>query len=254
MSKKEKTMNQKPLQLQLLSDLHYEFHQDGGKEFTKSLDPTDIDVLAIAGDLDICRNIENSLTLLCNRYRHSQIVWTMGNHLFYHSNKEKVRAAINRAKIANPNLHVLDNSTTTIKGQRFIGCTLWFPDQPDNYLHERYLNDFHVIKDFRTWNYQANKWSVDYLNKNVKSSDIVVTHHMPTMSAVHPQYRDSNLNRFFVCPMDYIINKSRPSHWIFGHSHCSFNAIYGETQLICNPLGYPHEGNPDFDPHLVIEV
>ena len=242
-----------PVSVQILSDTHYEFMADHGRSFTRDLDPTGVDVLVIAGDLDICNNIENSLALLCNRYRHQQIVYILGNHELYHGSREKVRAAIRRAKIANPNLHVLENSTTTIKGQRFIGCTLWFPDQPDNYLHERYLNDFHVIENFRTWNYQANAWSVDYLNKNVRSSDIVVTHHMPSMACVNSQYKDSNLNRFFVSPMDDLITKSKCRAWIFGHTHSSFNAMYENTRLICNPADY-NVNNKNFDSHLIIEV
>ena len=36
------------MRVQVLSDLHFEFHRDGGEEFVRLLDPTDVDVLVVA--------------------------------------------------------------------------------------------------------------------------------------------------------------------------------------------------------------
>ena len=39
------------MNVQLLSDLHIEFHQDRGAAWIDALDPTDVDVLILAGDI-----------------------------------------------------------------------------------------------------------------------------------------------------------------------------------------------------------
>ena len=45
------------MRLQLLSDLHFEFHRDGGRSFVDSLDPGGIDVLVLAGDIAVGERI-----------------------------------------------------------------------------------------------------------------------------------------------------------------------------------------------------
>ena len=39
------------MKIQLLSDLHIEFHQDRGAAWIDTLDSTDVDVLILAGDI-----------------------------------------------------------------------------------------------------------------------------------------------------------------------------------------------------------
>ncbi|HMJ29831.1 MAG TPA: metallophosphoesterase [Xanthobacteraceae bacterium] len=49
-----------------------------------------------------------------------------------------------------------------------------------------------------------------------------------------------------------------PRYWLHGHVHKSLDYTIGDTRVICNPRGYPGPGgtreNPNFDPHLTIEV
>ena len=72
------------MRVQLLSDLHLEFHRDGGKAFLKSLDPSGVDVLVLAGDVDVAAGgLLQSLTSICRLYRDSSVVYVAGNHEFY---------------------------------------------------------------------------------------------------------------------------------------------------------------------------
>jgi predicted phosphodiesterase len=41
------------MHIQLLSDLHFEFHADHGQSFVESLDPRGVDVLVLAGDIAV---------------------------------------------------------------------------------------------------------------------------------------------------------------------------------------------------------
>src|SRR5450631_3269273 len=47
------------MKLQIMSDLHLEMHADRGAEFIRSLDPTGVDVLVLAGDITMARHYED---------------------------------------------------------------------------------------------------------------------------------------------------------------------------------------------------
>ena len=47
------------MKLQIMSDLHFEMHADGGAELIRELDPTGVDVLVLAGDITMARHYED---------------------------------------------------------------------------------------------------------------------------------------------------------------------------------------------------
>lgn len=236
------------MRVQLMSDLHFEFHQDGGQAFVASLDPTGVDVLVLAGDIGLCADgsLQAGLGFLSERYSDAQIVMAAGNHEFYHSTREEVEATRQKMTALYSNLHWLENSSVTINGQRFLGCTLWFIDQPDGLNHHycRSMGD-QLIQGFYSWVYEANKASMRYLQDNVREGDIVVTHYIPTQEGVHPRWRPSSktLGRFFLCQMPYSVLEI-PSYWFFGHTHDTMAFEIGNCKFRCNPLGYPMESRP----------
>jgi predicted phosphodiesterase len=69
------------MKLQIMSDLHFEMHADGGAELIRDLDPTGVDVLVLAGDITMARHYEdlaNVFKPLARKYRH--ILYVPGNH------------------------------------------------------------------------------------------------------------------------------------------------------------------------------
>lgn len=76
------------LNLQIVSDLHWEFHADKGRGFVAAMDPTGVDVLIVAGDLTTAKYLEQSLTWLCERFEH--VVYVHGNHEHYNASPAKV--------------------------------------------------------------------------------------------------------------------------------------------------------------------
>jgi predicted phosphodiesterase len=42
--------------------------------------------------------------------------------------------------------------------------------------------------------------------------------------------------------------------WIHGHTHWAFDYKIGETRVLANPRGYPHETTHGFNPKLIVEV
>lgn len=242
------------LRVQILSDLHFEFHADHGDSFIDSFDSSKADVLVIAGDLATASLLERSLGAICNKFEGKDVVFVLGNHEYYGSKPEAVDKVISRCVNKFKNLHFLDKSAIVISGQRFIGATLWFEDDPMAYFYRRYLNDFSAIKSFIPWVFEENVKAKEYLEREVCAEDIVITHHMPSYRCVSPEYRNSNLNSFFVCDMERTIAKNRPKLWIFGHAHNFYDTKLGDTRLLCNPLGYPHEVNQKFDDVLVVNI
>jgi predicted phosphodiesterase len=243
------------VRLQLLSDLHFEFHRDGGRAFVASLDPRGVDVLVLAGDIAVAAGIPQALALFCQHYSEASVVYVHGNHEFYSSDRECVHAHTARARSENPNLVWLDVSLEAIAGQRILGAPLWFSKHPDESRLKRGMCDFSEISGFESWVYAENARSLDFLDQNLQPGDVVVTHHLPSQKSVAKRYAAHPLNPFFVCDLEPLILERRPRLWLHGHTHNSVRIQIGETRVLCNPFGYVgFELNPDFVDQLIVDV
>lgn len=242
----------------VVSDLHFEFHRDGGRTLVESF--PDADVCLCPGDLSNAAGIWDALLILLEKYAH--VVYTYGNHEFYGSNIPAVKKKVERLVRKLPSLgnvygklHVLDNSTCEIEGQRFVGTTLWFRKKPGSLKYDRMLNDFSQIGNSHQRIYEENDKAEEFLRETVQPTDVVLTHHMPSQQSVHPKYEGSPLNRFFVCDVEWLIKDRQPKLWIHGHTHESCDYVIGTTQVVCNPFGYvAYEENPAFNSELTVEL
>lgn len=245
-----------------LSDLHLEFgNWDQQKNFLSLLDPDGVDILILAGDICMHKQIIDSMSLICKRFENSDVIWVHGNHEYYASNKETVIAHTNEALRQNRNLHWLECSAEVIRGQRFVGTTMWFSYSDINNEIESFMNDFRVIEDFKKWVYQTNLKSTNFIEGSVNESDIVITHHLPSFKSVSSRFSKNDLNNFYVCDMEPFIRKRGPKLWIHGHTHDSKDydiehaLVPRTTRIICNPRGYaPNDLNPDFRKDWIIEI
>ena len=246
------------MHIQLLSDLHFEFHRDGGRSFIESLDPNGVDVLVLAGDIDVATGLFQSLTAICRRFSDSSVMYVPGNHEYYHSSLNEVHHILNLVRNKNRNFVWLNNNVIELGGVCFLGTTLWFPRSDAGVSVKRMLSDFSVIQDFESWVYGENLAAVDFLSQNLRKGDIVVTHHLPSPQCVSSRYADSVLNPFFVCDLTNLILEREPLLWMFGHTHDSVSTSISpseRTLVRCNPFGYAHGGlNPNFRERLIIDV
>lgn len=240
------------MKIQLLSDLHLEFHQDGGRAFIDSLDPTGVDVLILAGDICLGHSLEFVLGRFCEKY--PVVVFVLGNHEYYKSNREDVRAEIGEAVLQNDGLYWLDNSSFEMDGVRFVGGTMWFREAPS--APKEAMNDFVLIEDFESWVYQENADCIEQLKRFIEPGSVVVTHYLPSYRSVHPKYAGSNLNAFFVCDVEQeLLVGKEPALWLHGHTHESMDYRVGKTRVVCNPFGYlRREENRACNERLIIEV
>jgi predicted phosphodiesterase len=66
------------MKIQIVSDIHAEKHADHGKTFADLLDPAEVDVLVVAGDVGGVPQLAVTIPLLCAKYPH--VVFVVGNH------------------------------------------------------------------------------------------------------------------------------------------------------------------------------
>lgn len=245
----------RPVRIQLLSDLHFEFDRDGGEAFARGV-PVTADVLVIGGDLIPLREqgpVRRAFGWFCDRFPH--VVFVPGNHEYYRTRPPEADALLATCAQGFPNLHVLNPGVAVIDGIRFVGATLWFPETPDEATYRGALTDFRLIAGLVPWVHDTHGAHLAFLEAHVRRGDVVVTHHLPHPQSVAPQYAGSQLNRFFVAAdAAELVERSGARLWMHGHTHTSCDYVIGETRVVCNPRGYPGESGVSFDPEFVVEV
>ena len=245
-----------------VSDVHTEFHRDKGTAFIDDLvyqcRKNDIDVLVVAGDFTVAKLLTSRLNYLATSAYGIDVVYTPGNHEYYHSTYEEVGLSLDVLSDAHANLHILCESTPmhVVQGRRFLGGTMWFPDIPQVHMHKGVLNDFRLIKDFERWVYKENARTTSFIKTNAREEDIVVTHHAPSYQSIGDKHRGAPTNIFYVnYNAESVIESNKPTLWFHGHTHQAQDYELYDTRVICNPHGYHGlETDTGFNLNLVVEI
>jgi Icc-related predicted phosphoesterase len=254
------------MRIQIFSDLHLDV-----LAIKKISIAPDVDVVAVAGDT--CQGALSAFKALRDIVSASiPVVMVMGNHEFYRRIiHEELALALATAR--DFNVHLLQNSETTINGVRFLGATLW----TDYALFGRRtiesaldcarygLNDHVQIRldanpgqsftpeDALSMHNQSRAYLETALSNGFAGPTVVVTHHAPHRRSVFEGFRADLLSAAYVSNLSALIERYSPGLWIHGHVHNSFDYEIGRTRIICNPHGYGDE-NIDFNPSLVVEL
>lgn len=243
---------------QILSDLHFEFLRDYGASFTESLDPEGVDCLLLAGDICTPLLLETTFQRFVDRF--PRVVYVTGNHDYYGSSPQEVHQILAGLEGRFPNFTWLNHDVVEVGGVLVAGSTLWFPEYPDEVLFPG-LNDFNQIQDMRPWVYEENAIAQAFLSEVAGDVDIIMTHHMPHPGCVSERFRTgpaAGYNRYFMFDMSEVIEASQPPLWVHGHTHDRKDFMVGETRIVSNPWGYPHEkefpARGAFQKRLLIEV
>jgi predicted phosphodiesterase len=258
--------------IRYFSDLHLEFSapnnldwnltEEDAESFTRynvafPMKEDSETVLVVAGDLAQLERFDKAVIFLkswAKRFKH--VIYVLGNHEFY-----KFYLNINIADLREKvkdcnNISIFGNEpgSVIIDGVNFICGTLWTKVSDDDFLFVmRGLNDYHIIaydsdrtriiSPVDTTKIHETSLLVMAESFDPSLKNVVVTHHMPSFSAVDPAYKNSYINAGFTSDLDDFILKHKPDVWIFGHTHTKYNGYVGMTRLLCNPFGYPHERN-----------
>src|SRR6188472_3357313 len=144
------------MRVQLLSDLHFEYDEDGGEAFVRTVEVAG-DVLVLAGDiipLVSAEVVARALGWFCARFRH--VVFVPGNHEYYRTSPADGDAVLAACARALPNLHVLNTGLAEIDG-----------------------TDFSLIRGFVQWVHETHAAHLAFVRENARDGDVIVTHHLP---------------------------------------------------------------------------
>lgn len=238
-----------------MSDLHLEF---GDAEVNPSGE-----ILVLAGDITVKAKQKHIDWI--NSLDFGHILYVFGNHEFYRGSIEKVYAKTRATAAAN--VHVLENETIEIEGQRFHGATLWTDFDKQNPISmmnaEGGMNDYRLIR-FNDYTYRftpeaallKHLESVKYLKDNVKEGDVVITHMAPSFRSINPAFYTSKFNGCYASELSDFISHARPALWFHGHIHYPQDYRLGPTRVLANPRGYKdHEILADtFDWDKSVEI
>lgn len=241
--------------IRIISDIHLE-HRDGkwGKaiKLIQELDTDKETVLCIAGDLSTFHRKEWVQFLKAVSKKFHSVVYVPGNHEFYYNNNFPDTPDVDLPN----NVFLLNRNYVVIGNVLFLGTTLWSDLSNPVYgmIAERGMNDYRNIKCTDSNYVLSADRSTEEHNKNVRFiknvlnlfkeetlKSVIVTHHLPSFSAISEEYKGRNLNYAYASNLDDIILEYKPNLWINGHSHSFYDAIIGETRVIRNPVGYPNE-------------
>lgn len=248
--------------IQILSDLHVEF-----APFTPVR--TQADVVVLAGDIHVKGR---TVQWAKEQFPDQPVVLVLGNHDYWGGNLGKtLDKAIAAAQ--GSNVHVLENSSVTIAGIRFIGASLWTDyrstgNQPLAMLDaQQRMTDFKKIRDARyrkvhprqlvEMHTRSRAYLEEAMAQPHDGPTVVVTHHAPCELSIPPHHRQQTSNHLsasYASKLDHLMGPPT-SLWVHGHTHASSDYEIAGTRVICNPRGYaPDELNPGFDPGLVLSI
>ena len=244
--------------IRIVSDLHFEFHEDRGRTLAGELAVGRFDVLVVAGDLSSYPGLGAALQTLCEAVAPRPVVYVLGNHEGYGGTWELVQERVRRAAKNAKNLVPLERSVAELHGQRFVGCTLWFPYSGKHAPMDEYLADFSEIRGIREWLPATAAASSRFLAETVQPGDVVVTHHLPHPRSIAARFVGSPTNAYFLHDVSQTVENGHAALWIHGHTHVSCDYMAGATRVVCNPLGYargaPGEPNQKFLANFDVSV
>lgn len=220
--------------ISIVSDVHTEHDTENKLSAIRKMPKKD--VLVLAGDIGTRSSLEAAVEAFCGRARH--VVMVAGNHEAWGRTIQTSLDQCAELESKFPNFHFLNNSYIVIDGQRFVGTSLWFPDHPMNFAFRHLDNDFTRIDNFVQDVYGTSMAAKRYLEGTVDTNDVVITHHLPSYESVHPRFRASEGNRFYVHDVSRLVEYAQPKLWVHGHTHDPMDYMIGNTRIVCNPMGY----------------
>jgi len=261
------------LKIRLISDIHLEM----GSFEVERLQDDENSVLVLAGDIGYLEKLEtysNFIKDLCQRFRH--VIYVYGNHEFYKGFWPYSEEKANETFAGLKNLSWGKEFTVVLNDVAFACSTLWSGFEgasPTSMWNcQTTMNDYRLIRTGPKGYKWKRKLSPDdtlaffrcttkmFLpgeikrNKERGNKIVVVTHHAPSLKSISDRFKTDKLNGAYASRLDEMIEKLKPDLWLHGHTHDSFDYEIGETKVVCNPAGYPHERNPQFNNQLLLEV
>lgn len=221
------------MKLQLLSDLHLEF-----ADFTPQAGQAD--VIVLAGDI---HTGTKALAWLQTLDLKQPIIYVLGNHEYY---KHIYPKLLHTLKAQAPsNLHILENETLELDGVIFHGTTLWTDFELlgnarlSGALCQQNMNDYKYIRrepsyskmrsiDLAIIHNKSLRWLATSLNTHQNKTNIVITHHAPSLQSLPNKRRSDPLSPAYASSLDEFIKQHKIDYWLHGHLHHSNDYFIGQ--------------------------
>lgn len=271
------------MKLQIMSDLHLEFHPrakhwDG--VYSWQIPRTDAGIVVLAGDIGMWKPATRWAVRESQRLG-KPVIYVAGNHEWYRDSMDHFAQMVETAEDSEKKVHVLDRGEIVIGNERagasvrFLGATLWTDyalfgegrvDAAIAAAREQ-MNDFRLIAfkrrpwtRFTPWiarqlHVEAPAWLKERLAWTFPGQTVVVTHHAPSNLGQHERRRNMALAPSFASELSELMDPGRVALWIHGHTHyCARHKVNG-VPMVTNQAGYYRiEEVPGFDPALTVEV
>lgn len=235
------------MRLHLMSDLHLDHSPEHDRAFLDELKPApDVDLLVLAGDTysratkhtDVFRRL-----LDC----YQTILVVPGNHDYWGASPDFVEESLQKevAEVDDDGriYLALQPSWYAIAGRLFFAGTLWYRKPTKGQLE---FIDMRMTNTPREWFYEQQARFEHRMTGNPMPDlgrPIFVSHHLPSEKSTPKEFLGAASNHFFMCDMEKQLAALdvKPAAWLHGHTHDACDYMLGETRVVCNPRGYPHE-------------
>lgn len=225
------------MRFQYISDIHLE-------KGTKINIEKHGDILLLAGDIGDPSTKEYSSFLFDVSSKFDYVIVIAGNHEFYSKTQSIQMTDHMLRSVANKcnNVQFLNNEFFDIPGTdiTIYGSTLWSNIDHDVAYDVRcMISDYRCIPGFTIQkNNSLHAEAKHIFRAGIKAGRryVVLCHHVPKKSLVHPKYAGSPLNAAFASDVPEFEHPSVVAI-VYGHTHtpCQRGRYY------CNPIGYPGE-------------
>jgi Icc-related predicted phosphoesterase len=274
--------------LRLFSDVHLDF--DIGNMFylhpkqvwSPTPLPEDHDtILMLAGDLwrnDLAFKVmfdgDSWISWIAKRFEH--VVLVLGNHDYWGLSLQSAVRKAREAAALLPNVTLLEQSTATISGIKFVGGTLWTDygrNQVAMSVGRSTIMDFKyttfgdtkVRRKIRPEDlFEIHRQTARFIFNNCAADVpgqpvIIMTHMAPHEQSIDPKYaHERMLNASYFTDL----SKSIATHcadvklWVHGHIHRPVDYMIYNVRVLSNPRGYEaYEGTDGlYDPKHQLRI
>ena len=252
------------MKIQYCSDLHLEFKENKNFLSKNPIQPSG-EILIIAGDLIplvMLHHQSDFFDFVSDNFE--AVYWLPGNHEYYHYDLKNVKNPLYE-KIRD-NVFLVNNQIIPYKNVILIFSTLWSAISPQNEMAVlQNISDYSLIKrqgKHITPSHINSLHQTDFnfltkaLNDNRDKTNIVVTHHVPTLLNYPEQHKTSKINQAFAVELFDFIHYSNAAYWIYGHHHNNTAEFkIGNTTMLTNQLGYVQQNeHKEFKGNAVISI